>query len=459
MTPLLQAVPILVAAFGCGGPTSGMEPSETAPPPQTDDPARRLPAFALSGDHRTRHERLSNQFRAGLDGVARALMHRTRLSAELDWRHFRLRAELQDSRAHLADSLTALTTSMVNPLELLQALVEIPFDDLVLRGSRSVLRAGRFTMDIGSRRLVSRNRFRNTSDGFTGVEWRWTGPNDSQVRTFYTLPLERRVSGDVLDNRPRLDRERFDLRFWGVYLSSADLPWGDRGDVYYYGLSEEDAPGRATAYLQLHTIGVCLHRPAAIAGFDYEFESAFQFGRSRASPDATADLTHVAHLQHVAAGYTFAAPGTPRLQLQFDHASGDRDPTDGRNNRFSSLYGSRSFEFGPSGIHGAFARANVSTPGVRLTLAPRPDVNVTGSARGYWLASSADEWTTAGLANTGGRSARHVGNQWELIAGWELFVARARLEAGVVRLSAGELMKNADKSDATYTFVQTTLSF
>ena len=454
MAPLLQAVPILVATFVCSGPLSGGAPS-----PQTDDPRCRPPVFSLSGDHRTRYERLSNQFRAGLDGVARALMLRTRVSAELDVGYFRLRAELQDSRAHLADSVAALTTSMVNPLELLQAHVEIPLDGLLQRGSRSILRAGRLTMDIGSRRLISRNRFRNTSDGFTGVEWRWTGPNDTRTRAFYTLPVERRVSGNILDNGPRLDKEWTSVRLWGVHFSRPDLPWGDWGEVYYYGLREADAPGLATADRHLHTIGVRFHRPATISGFDYEFESAFQFGRSRASPAAAADLTHVAHLQHIAAGYTLAAPGTPRLQLQFDHASGDRDPTDGRNNRFSSLYGSRSFEFGPSGIHGAFARANLTTPGVRLTLAPRPGVGVTGSARGYWLASSADEWTTAGIANTGGRTARHVGTQWELIGGWEVAAARVRLEAGLVRLTAGEVMRDAAKGDATYTFAQTTLSF
>ena len=453
MTPLLQAVPILVAALGGGGPMPG-----AAPLPQAQDTAR-APALSLSGDHRTRYERLSNQFRAGLEGTARALMLRTRVSVELDLGRFRLRAELQDSRSYLADSATAVTTSMVNPLEPLHAAVEIPLDGLLRRGSRSVLRAGRFTMDIGGRRLISRNRFRNTSDGFTGVEWRWTGPDDSGVRAFYTLPVARRVSGDVLDNRPRLDKERAGVRLWGVRFSRADLPWGDRGEVYYYGLSEEDAPGVATADRRLQTIGVRFHRPATLAGFDYELESVVQFGHSRASRAATVELDHFAHLQHIAAGYTFAAPGTPRLRLQFDHASGDRDPADGRNNRFSSLYGSRSFEFGPSGIHGAFARANLTTPGVRLTLAPRSGVNVTGSARGYWLASSADEWTTAGIANTGESSARHVGTQWELIAGWELVAARARLEAGVVRLNAGELMRNAAKGDATFTFVGTTLSF
>ena len=454
MVPLLQAVPILVGALGCGGAMSG-----SAISPQTEDPASWPPAFSLSGDHRTRYEHLSNQFRAGLDGVALALMLRTRISAELDLGSFRLRAELQDSRSHLADSVAAVTTSMVNPLELLQAHIEIPLGDLPGRGSRSVLRAGRLTMDIGSRRLVSRNRFRNTTDGFTGIEWNWTGPNDSRVRMFYTLPVERRISGNVLDNNPRFDKEWSNVRLWGVHFSRPRLPWGDPGEVYYYGLDEKDAPGLATTDRHLHTIGVRFHRPATVAGFDYEFESAFQLGRSRASRSASVDLTHVAHLQHVAAGYTFAAPGTPRLQLQFDHASGDRDPTDDRNNRFSSLYGSRSFEFGPSGIHGAFARANLTTPGVRLTLAPGPGVRVTGSARGYWLASSGDEWTTAGIGNTGGRSIRHIGTQWEFIAAWDPVPGHARLEAGVVQLSAGELMRNVAKPDATYTFAQTSLSF
>ena len=452
MTPLFQAVPLLVATLGCGDATSAGAPSAQ------ENPASWPPAFSLSGDHRTRHERLSSQFREGIDGVARALMLRTRVSAEVDAGRFRLRAELQDSRSYWADSVTAVTPSMVNPLELLQAHIEIPFDDLPGPVGRGVLRAGRFTMDIGGRRLVSRNRFRNTSDGFTGVEWLWTSASERRLRAFYTLPVERRVAGHILDNHPRLDKEWSSVRFWGVHFSRPALPGGTQGEVYYYGLDEADAPGLATADRHLHTVGVRFHRPPGV-GFDYELESAFQVGRSRASRAASDDLTHVAHLQHVAAGYTFAVPGSPRVRLQFDHASGDRDPADDRNNRFSSLYGSRSFEFGPSGIHGAFARANLATPGARLNLAPRRNVSVTGSVRGYWLASAADEWTTAGIGNAQGDSARHVGTQWELIAAWDLASARVRVEAGVVRLNAGELMQNAAKGDATYTFAQTTLSF
>ncbi len=101
MTPFLQTLPILLAT--CGGCETGSDGA--APPRWTDSPHRPL-TLSLSGDQRTRHEHLSNQFRAGLDGVAQALVFRTRVSAELDFRHFRLRAELQDSRAEHAAGRT-----------------------------------------------------------------------------------------------------------------------------------------------------------------------------------------------------------------------------------------------------------------------------------------------------------------------------------------------------------------
>ena len=64
-----------------------------------------------------------------------------------------------DSRVELADSGTPLSGSVVNPLELLQAYVEVPLDNVLGQGSKSMARGGRITMDMGSRRLVARNRF------------------------------------------------------------------------------------------------------------------------------------------------------------------------------------------------------------------------------------------------------------------------------------------------------------
>ena len=61
---------------------------------------------------------------------------------------------------------------------------------------------------------------------------------------------------------------------------------------------------------------------------------------------------------------------SPRLIFQYDYASGDDDPNDADNNRFDTLYGARRFDFGPTGIYGPFARANLSTPGMRIKLKP-----------------------------------------------------------------------------------------
>ena len=50
---------------------------------------------------------------------------------------------------------------------------------------------GRLTMDLGSRRLVARNRFRNNTNAFTGVDWKWQSELGWDFRAFYVLPVQR----------------------------------------------------------------------------------------------------------------------------------------------------------------------------------------------------------------------------------------------------------------------------
>ncbi|MFQ5659397.1 MAG: alginate export family protein [Gammaproteobacteria bacterium] len=417
--------------------------------------ALQLPGWvSLSGQHRTRFETLDGQYRGARAGGDQVFVFRTNILTELNFKQLKFAAEVMDSRATLADISTPLTTSVVNPLELLQAYIDIPVSNLFVTGSSSHLRGGRITMDVGSRRLVARNRFRNTINAFTGVDWEWTGPGKNRLRAFYTFPIQRLVSGNILDNNPKFDREDYKVRFWGVYYAPAKLPWGDKGEIYLFGLNENDLPDRSTRNRELYTLGFRLYRQPAREEFDYQIESVFQIGESRASTTATTDLDHFAHFQHVEFGYSFDAQWSPRLLLQYDYASGDDNRMDSDNDRFDTLFGARRFDFGPTSIYGPFARANISTPGLRLKVKPGANLSTFLALRGFWLASDNDAWTTAQISNPAGFSDNYIATQIEARLRWQLFPKNVRIEAGVAHLFAGDLMDDAGKGDATYLYSQ-----
>jgi hypothetical protein len=412
----------------------------------------------LSIDHRIRYEALDDQFRVGRAGGDDVLMLRTRV-------HGRVRlgggvtvgAEVQDSRAHLDDPTTPLNTGSVNAVELLQAYAELDHEIL---GGEGLLRVGRITLDVGSRRFVARNRFRNTSNGFTGIDWSWKSDGGATARMFYTLPLRRRPfrADSLRDDDIQLDEESFDLQFWGLHGSTA-LPWGpgrDRLELFVFGLHEEKSAS-GTRNRDLYTPGLRLRRSPKRGEFDYEFESALQAGQSRVAT-VGADLDHFAHFLHLELGYSFACAGSPRLALQYDHASGDKGSTDGDNERFDTLFGARRFDFGPTSIYGPFARANLSTPGVRLQLKPHPGVSSFVAVSGFWLASDRDAWTMAGARDVTGDSRKYLGTQIEWRLRWDLRPGNVRFETGLAHLFDGGFVRDAPNSnrqgDSSYAYAQ-----
>lgn len=418
--------------------------------------------LSISGQHRSRYETLNNQYRANRSGGDQALLFRTNVKAELDFETIRLGLEMMDSRAALADAGTPLTTTEVNPLELLQAYVDIPVENLFIDNSKASLKAGRLTMDIGSRRFVARNRYRNTINAFTGVDFQWQDASQQQFRAFFTFPIQRRVHGNILDNDARFDKEHSEVRFWGAYYAPSTLPWGKRnkGEIYFLGLNEKDVPGEwATRNRDLYTLVTRLYSTPKVESYYYDVESAIQFGESRSSTTATTDLNHVAYFVHLEAGYNFNASWNPQLLFQYDFASGDEALNDDDNNRFDTLYGARRFEFGPTSIYGAFARSNLSSPGLRLKLEPGKTITSFIALRGYWLASDSDSWTTARISNVGSQSDSYIGTQVEARIRWDVVPKNVRLETGAALLFAGDLMNNTGKTDTSYFYSQLVLSF
>ncbi len=422
--------------------------------------------FQLSGSTRVRYETLDGQFRSAYEGGDQQLAFRTLLEGRVQFENWGLVGEFQDSRQELADEGSPIGTSMVNTTELLQAYIQLKAEDLLQEGSRTELRLGRQTMDAGSRRLIARNRFRNTLNAFDGAVLYWKAKSGPDLQLFYLQPVVRRPSEspDLLDNEGLEDRSYDDFTFWGVHAGWKDfIRDKNQFETYLYVLDESDEGDLATKDRELYTPGLRFYRKPAKDAWDYDVELVVQFGEQRSSKSASdvSDLDHWAQFAHLEFGYTGDTAWSPRLALLFDYASGDEDPDDDESNRFDTLFGARRFEHGPTGIYGSFARSNIVSPGISLKLKPSAKVQTQFAYRAYWLASDTDAWTTSGLRDSSGETDRFVGQQVEARLKWDILPGNLSADMGLAYLFAGPFIHDAPNAsgqgDSTYAY--TSLSF
>ena len=419
----------------------------------------------VSGTFRARYASLTNQFYQEAPGDDQALSLRTTLLAELRYNLVTAGLELADSRVYLADDDTPLGNTHVNPADLLQAYVTATIPDAISTGSSLRVRLGRQTMDVGSRRLVARNKFRNTINAFTGLHLDWIGPSWDVVRVFATVPVERRA-GSFEENETRADIERPEAIFWGIFFGPRPWHHSIRGEFQVFGLHERDSDRYRTKNRRIITPGFRLYRPPARGRFDFELEAALQLGISRATAyvDDSDDDPHRAYFLHGSAGRTFGGAWRPRIVAQYDYASGDGDVAYHPFGRFDTLYGARRFEFGPTGIYGAFARSNINSPGVRIEVAPASGTDGFLGYRAFWLARARDMWTTTGVRDWDGLSGKFLGHQVEGRVRWGGISHHATLEAGFAHLWVGKFPKiaptgNPDMQNPRYLYTQVILRF
>lgn len=417
-------------------------------------------------NYRVRYESLDDSFRAGTSGPDRLLVERLLLSVRAEGKSFYLAAELQDSRTQLDKDETPLGTDDSNAAELLQGYVGYRTASLFAEGDSLELMAGRMTIDVGTRRFVARNDFRNTINSFTGVQAVWKGSEGTRIQTFYTLPVDRRPTDrdDLEDDEIDGDEESRRIRFWGIDVTQEKLAFGVSAEVFLFGLDERDGRGIQTTDRDLLTPGFRLFNSPKDP-WSFEIEAATQFGDSRSSAAATnrRDLDHSAQFLHVHVARQLSGAWSPRIVLQYDYASGDDDSADGDNERFDALFGARRFDFGPTGIYGALARANLQSPGVRLELKPSETVNGFIGYRAAYLADKTDTFTTAGVRDATGSAGSFIGHQFEARVRKNLMGGKLQLEVGGAYLSDGRFLREAPNATGgggtLYGYVQATLSF
>ncbi|MBA4163829.1 MAG: alginate export family protein [Erythrobacter sp.] len=418
----------------------------------------------ISGSVRVRREALANQLRPGLDENDDLISIQTRISAEYDTGPIRIGAELSDSRAYDSDAGSSVGTGEVNAFEFIQAYIGADLGDTLGQGTNSTLDLGRFTINLGSHRLVGRNNFRNTTNAFTGVKFELRGADKEQLTLFFTMP-QQRLPGDrasILDNKIKWDREGDELIFWGGFFSKPSIVGSTNIDLYFFGLDEDDRAVRATHDRHIFTPGVRVYRDPSAGKFDYEFEYAYQFGDISASATAgAASLDVSAQFLHAEIGYLLTASWKPRVAIEYDLATGD--DSGGKFGRFDSLFGPRRFDFGPTGIYGPLGRNNISSPGVRLEVKPSKRWDGFLFYRAAWLESATDSFANTGVRDAAGQSGKFGGHQIEARARYWIIPKALRLDAGAAALFHGRFLENALNANGfgntLYNYIDVTASF
>lgn len=406
--------------------------------------------FEISGSVRVRHELLHGQPRVGLRARDEQLALRSTLLARYAAGAFEAVGELYDSRAYLTRPGSAVTANEVNALELVQAYIGADLRETLGIGSSTRMQFGRMMLNLGSRRLVAADDYRNTTNSYTGIRADMTAGDGTAATLIYTLP-QIRLPNDLPSIRRhqiRWDRESFDLRLWGGIVARPRTLAGATAELSYFRLQEYDSPALPTRNRNLHTVGARIIRDPQPGRWDFEAEYLHQFGSLRAdlAPDA-ARLAVDAWFLHLDAGYSFPGPARLRLSVEYDHASGDGPGR--RFGRFDTLFGMRRADLAPSGIYAAIGRTNIRMAGIRAEAAPGKRFDAIATYHAMYLADRTDSFSTTGVRDPSGNSGSFAAHQFYTRLRYWLIPDFLRAEVNAIWLAKGRFLKQAPNAPAT----------
>lgn len=398
----------------------------------------------VSGSVRARYEAIGGQPRTDFNISDDLVNLRTQILAEYSTGSLRFGVEIFDSRVWGDRIGTPVSTGEVNPLEPVQAYVAAEITEPFGKGTKLSLMAGRFTLNLGSRRLVAADDYRNTTNGYTGLRADMSLPRDVKATFIYTLPQQRLPDSlaELRDSKVKLDRETFDLVLWGGLISKGKALGNAMAELNFFHLGERDAVGRPTRDRSLNTVGGRIIAEPRVDEMDFEVEALYQTGHVSTGLAASAPRQSVsATFLHADLGYTFNGPWKPRLSVEFDRASGDK--AGGKFGRFDTYFGMRRADLAPSGLYNAIGRANIVTPGLRLEATPSNRWDWFTVYRAMWLASKEDSFSTTGVRDASGRSGDFAGHQIEARIRYWLIPSRLRFEFDGLLLSKGRFLTTA----------------
>lgn len=360
---------------------------------------------------------------------------RTRLNLEaVPAEGIRVFAQLQDSRTFGSEASVVANEENVD-------LHEGYVDFANLWSRPLLLRVGRQELAYGDGRLISPLDWSNVGRAWDGVRLS-AGPKEWKADLFVTNIRE---TADV-------KRDSIFSGLYGSFLGMKDH------ELDLYLLSREIGNDTSTGEsgrrgnLSERTLGSRVKGKAG--GADYSAEAAWQFGR--AAGDRIRAWGYA-----LTAGWTFAeAPWKPRLGVEFDHGSGDKDPNDNKKGTFEPL-----FPFGHAyqGYQDIFSWKNGQDYRATASAQPGGTWQLQADYHFFRLSQARDGWYDSAAAlirrDATGAAGRDVGHEVDLTA--RVTVRKAvKLWFGVTRFWNSTFVKRTGGGgDRNWAFLQATIDF
>lgn len=421
-------------------------------------PARAQFYFAGSNVWVTAQERARVEYRANnftFDSSVAAdedsfLLNRARLGVgarPCDW--FAAYAEAQDAREEFSQLNPPGRSHDEDYLDFHQGWFEVAnYKEFPLG-----LKVGRQELSYGDERLIGISDWSNTGRVFDAVKLRWQAKNCS---------LDFFAANVVIADDHALDKSDSADDFYGLYGRTAAL---DKHVWDLYALfRDKDNAVNAGAARQLYTVGTRLAANEKLAPWDYAIELMGQFGHvvtpgKQFGETSVAWATHEAFAGIVNIGYTFNHEWKPRLGIGYDYASGDSNPTDGKDETFDPLYatGHR-----PLGYLDVFGLKNIHNPHATFSFLPHKTVKLQVDGHLFWLAESKDGWYRSNNSlirrDATGSSGSFVGSEIDVTATYTPH-KRVKVQAGYSHFFTGDFVKDTGTSDdAEFFYTQLVLN-
>ena len=383
-----------------------------------------------------------------------------------------------------------MTTSIDN-VDLHQAYVDLKnlFEDELGEGTLT-LRLGRQELSYGDQRLVSPLDWSNVARAWDAARLIIDVPNvpgELQLDIFASI-IRDTVSAETGGGPAGVTSVDEKQGFHGLNASFTDIrpvnAWGwtdgegkkhpflGKHQLDFYAFYRDLADGVFTAEdggtgdVDDLTLGTRLAgealRSSEGAGFDYSGEVALQTGEFGGEDEIRA------YGYALTAGYTFAGiylgETKARLGIEYDHGSGDSDPTDGKHETFDPL-----FPYGHyyQGIQDTFSWKNGQDLTFKIDLYPPLPLRLTHAEfqyHAFWLSEEKDGWFNAGLAqirrDPTGSSGKFVGHEVDFTFKYPLVTPFAVLWVGYSHFFPGDFVRETgDEPGRDFVFSQLAVTF